>query len=129
MLKKSTVLVSGIFNILHPGHMRLLRFAKDCGNQLIVVVESDQISGSAAHVPENLRLEGIQSNNLVNEAFIFNEPIENLIKRLRPDIVVKGKEHELRLNPELKALESYGGRLIFSSGETIFSSIDLLSVC
>ena len=126
MLKKSTVLVSGIFNILHPGHMRLLRFAKDCGNKLIVVVESDQIAGSAAHVPENLRLEGIQSNNLVNEAFIFNEPIENLIERLRPDIVVKGKEHELRLNPELKALESYGGRLIFSSGETIFSSIDLI---
>lgn len=71
-------------------------------------------------MPENLRLEGIQSNNMVNEAFIFNEPIENLIERLRPDIVVKGKEHELRLNPELKALESYGGRLIFSSGETIF---------
>ena len=126
MLKKNTVLVSGNFNILHPGHLRLLRFAKECGNRLIVAVESDRIAGINAHVHENLRLENIKSNSLIDEAFISNEPIVETIKRLRPDIVVKGKEHELKINPELAALELYGGRLIFTSGETIFSSIDLI---
>ena len=91
MLKKNTVLVSGNFNILHPGHLRLLRFAKECGNRLIVAVESDRISGINAHVHENLRLENIKSNSLIDEAFISNEPIVETIKRLRPDIVVKGK--------------------------------------
>lgn len=120
------VLVTGNFNILHPGHLRLLRFARDCGDKLIVGVFSDLIAGSAAHVPENLRLEGVQSNNWVDEAFIVDEPITDIIVRVRPDIVVKGKEHELRFNPELAVLESYGGRLLFSSGEMVFSSLDLI---
>jgi len=126
MKKFKTVLVSGHFNILHPGHLRLLRSAKDYGERLIVAVESDNLSGDLAHLPENLRLQGIQSLSLVDEAFIFNEPIGNIIDRLRPDIVLKGKEHEARHNSELDALELYGGHLIFSSGETFFSSLDLI---
>jgi rfaE bifunctional protein kinase chain/domain len=124
--KSSTVFVSGSFNILHPGHLRLLRTAKDHGDRLIVAVESDCILGFKAPLPENLRLEGVQSHGLVDEAFIFDEPIANLIARLRPDVIVKGKEHETRFNPELAALNSYGGRLVFSSGETVFSSLDLI---
>lgn len=120
------VFVSGCFNVLHPGHLRLLRFAKECGNRLVVGVESDRIAGNAAHVPERLRLEGVQSNSWVDDAFIVDEPVMVAIARLRPDIVVKGKEHELRLNPELAVLEQYGGRLLFSSGETVFSSLDLI---
>lgn len=126
MLEQRTVLVSGHFNILHPGHLRLLRFAKDCGDRLVVAVESDRLAGTAAHLPEKLRLEGVQSNSLVDEAFIVEESIPQLISRLRPDVVVKGKEHEFRLNPELVALQLYGGRLVFSSGENIFSSLDLI---
>jgi rfaE bifunctional protein kinase chain/domain len=120
------VFVSGHFNVLHPGHVRLLRFAKDCGDKLIVGVESDKLAGSAAHIPEGLRLEGVLSNNLVNEAFIIDEPVSEVLLRLKPDIVVKGKEHESRFNPELVALEKFGGKLLFSSGETFFSSMDLI---
>ncbi|HLA36181.1 MAG TPA: PfkB family carbohydrate kinase [Rhodocyclaceae bacterium] len=120
------VFVSGNFNVLHPGHLRLLRFARDCGDRLIVGVHSDRIAGLGAHVPEHLRLEGIQSNSWVDEAFLLDEPITALIDRLRPDVVVKGKDFESRFNPELAALESYGGKLLFSSGETTFSSLDLL---
>lgn len=126
MNKPITVFVSGHFNILHPGHLRLLRSAKEYGDRLIVAVESDSIAGPAAHLPENLRLEGVQSNTLVDEAFIANEPISKVIDRLRPDVIVKGKEHELGYNPELKILKKYGGRLVFSSGEAIFSSFDLI---
>lgn len=126
MSKPLTVLVLGRFNILHPGHMRLLRSAKEYGERLIVGVESDRLAGFAAHLPENLRLEGLQGHSLVDVAFIYDEPITDLISRLRPDIVVKGKEHEARQNQELIALEQYGGRLVFSSGETVFSSLDLI---
>ena len=126
MADKTTVLVSGAFNVLHPGHLRLLRFAKECGGQLIVAVNSDRIAMGGAYVPEDLRLEVVQSNNWVDEAFLIDEPIAQVIARLQPNIVVKGKEHETKFNPELSVLEVYGGRLIFSSGETVFSSIDLL---
>lgn len=125
-MKTRLVFVCGNFNVLHPGHLRFLRFAKECGHHLTVAVESDRKAGASAHVPENFRLECIQSIGWVDKAFILDEPVTNVIDRLRPDIVVKGKEHELRFNPELIALEKYGGKLVFSSGETSFSSIDLL---
>jgi rfaE bifunctional protein kinase chain/domain len=121
-----TVLVSGVFNILHPGHLRLLRFARECGERLVVAVYSDRIAGKGAHVAENLRLEGVLSTSGVDEAFLMDEAISATIGRLRPDVVVKGKEHEAGWNPEAAALREYGGRLLFSSGETVFSSVDLL---
>lgn len=125
-MTRKTVFVSGHFNVVHPGHLRLLRFAKECGDYLIVAVISDQIAGKYAHVPEKMRLEGIESNSWVNESFIINEPISDAIENLKPDIVVKGKEHENQYNEEAKAVEKYGGKLLFSSGETIFSSFDLI---
>lgn len=125
-VKAKTVLVSGHFNVLHPGHLRLLRFARECGQYLIVAVESDRLAGSAAHVPEALRLEGVQSNTWVDRAFITDESVSQVISRLRPDIVVKGTEHQARYNPELEALAEYGGQLLFSSGEESFSSLDLI---
>ena len=124
--KLTTVLVSGNFNVLHPGHIRLLRFAKESGDYLIVAVESDRIAGGAAHVPEDLRIEGIKSNSWVNETILLDEPLGDLIKRLQPDVVIKGKEHQDKFNLEQAVLDSYGGKLRFSSGEIKFSSLDLL---
>lgn len=126
MKQGKLVFVCGNFNVLHPGHLRFLRFAKECGQRLIVAVESDRKAGALAHVPEGLRLECVQSIGWVDEAFILYETVTDVIERLRPDIVVKGKEHEQRYNPELVALEKFGGKLVFSSGETSFSSIDML---
>jgi len=126
IVKPKTVFVSGHFNVLHPGHVRLLRFAKECGERLVVAVESDRIAGNAAHVPELLRLEGIQTNIWVDEAFLIDAPVAETIARLKPDVVVKGKEHESHFNAELAVVEEYGGKLLFSSGETLFSSLDLI---
>ena len=92
----------------------------------MVAIESDRLAGGAAHVPELLRLEGVQSNSWVDEAFIVDEPVAQVIARLKPDFVVKGKEHECASNPESEALAQYGGKLLFSSGETVFSSMDLI---
>lgn len=126
MKEPRVVFVSGNFNVLHPGHLRLFRFAREYGDKLIVAVASDKIAGNAAHVPESLRLECVQSNSWVDEAFIVDEPITDLIARLQPGIVVKGKEHEARFNTEAAVVEQYGGRLLFSSGETVFSSLELI---
>ena len=45
---------------------------------------------------------------------------------LQPEIVVKGHEHAGRYNPERAAVEAYGGKLLFGSGEARFASLDLL---
>ena len=58
------------------------------------------------HIHEHIRLESVQSISWVDDAFIFDEPVVDLITRLRPVVVVKGKELELRFNPELAILES-----------------------
>lgn len=126
MMNKKVVFVSGHFNVLHVGHLRLLRFAKECGNYLIVGVESDKIAGDAAYVNENLRLEGIKNISWIDESFIFNEELIKVIEKIKPDFVVKGKEHEFSNNIEGEILEKIGGKLVFSSGESLFSSIDLI---
>ena len=60
MKKNSTVLVCGNFNVIHPGHLRLLRFAKEQGERLIVGVYSDRIAGGSAYVSEQLRLDELE---------------------------------------------------------------------
>ena len=62
MKKKEKILITGNFNILHPGHLRILKLAKDLGDKLIVGVHSDEIGGSGVHVPEEMRLENVKSN-------------------------------------------------------------------
>jgi rfaE bifunctional protein kinase chain/domain len=119
------VFVSGNFNIVHPGHLRLLRFAAQCGDCLVVGVQADALT-QLTLLPQAIRLEGVQSTNWVKHAFILRVPPEVFIRHLKPDVVVKGQEHENQFNPESAAVASYGGKLLFSSGETSFSSLDLL---
>jgi rfaE bifunctional protein kinase chain/domain len=117
-------LVSGNFNVVHPGHLRLLKFAADCCDILIVAVNNDQRRGVL--VPAHLRLENITSISFVDFAFIVEDDLNSAIEKIRPELVVKGKEHQGLNNPEIDALKVYGGQLLFSAGDAIFSSIDLL---
>ncbi|MBF0504236.1 MAG: adenylyltransferase/cytidyltransferase family protein [Candidatus Omnitrophica bacterium] len=119
------VFVSGNFNIVHPGHLRLLRFAAQCGDFLVVGVQADALT-QLTLLPQALRLDGVQSTSWVKYAFLLSVPPEVFIRHLKPDFVVKGQEHENQYNPESAAVESYGGKLLFSSGEASFSSLDLL---
>ena len=120
-----TVFVYGDFNILHPGHLRLLKFAKESGDKLIVGVNSDKLTSNKG-IDEQTRLESIKATSYVDEAFILDTEAVEYINQTKPDIVVKGKEHQSMQNPELDILNSYGGKLIFSSGQIGFSSLDLL---
>jgi rfaE bifunctional protein kinase chain/domain len=122
--RKKVVFVSGNFNVVHPGHLRLLKFAADCGNYLVVGVYPDGTSDTV--VPEALRLDSIKSIGFVDQAFILREPLEECIAQLKPAVVVKGKEYEDRHNRESSIVESYGGKVLFGSGDITFSSMDLL---
>jgi rfaE bifunctional protein kinase chain/domain len=125
-MKHGTVFVSGTFNVLHPGHVRLLKFAKESGEKLVVGVLSDKVAGKSAHVPEEFRLEAVTMNGLVDEAFLIEDSPNDAIRRIKPALVVKGKEHKNQENPEQQAVESYGGKLLFSSGDVVFTSLDLI---
>lgn len=121
---KRIVFVAGNFNTVHPGHLRLLRFAAECGDFLVVGVADDHVKGVL--LPVGLRLDGVNAIGFVNHAFIMESPPEDIIRALQPAVVVKGGEHEAHANPEQAAVDEYGGKLLFSSGEMRFSSIDLL---
>jgi rfaE bifunctional protein kinase chain/domain len=124
-ITKHIVFVSGNFNIVHPGHLRLLRFAAECGDYLVVGVTEDHVKGVI--ISANLRLEGVRAIGIVDYAFIMKRPIEEVVRELRPSVIVKGKEHEKLINPEKEVIERQGGKLIFSSGETVFSSLELIT--
>lgn len=117
-------MVSGNFNVVHPGHLRLLKFAADCCDILIVAVNADDRLGVL--VPAHLRLENIAAISYVDYSFIVEDDLATAIDTIRPDLVVKGKEHQEFHNPERNALAAYGGKLLFSAGDAVFSSIDLI---
>jgi rfaE bifunctional protein kinase chain/domain len=123
--KEIQVFVSGDFNILHPGHMRLLKFAKESGTYLSVGVHSDALASNKG-VSQEERLESIKATSYVDYAFILDIPAVEYIQKHQPAIVVKGKEFENRENIEEEIIKSYHGKLLFSSGEIGFSSLKLL---
>jgi cytidyltransferase-like protein len=119
------IFISGNFNILHPGHLRLFRFATELGGRLIVGVNADGNEGVT--VEQTLRLEDVRAIAAVHEAIALAEEPEAFIARLRPDYVVKGKEYQGLQNVEQAIVDDYGGTLLFSSGEVRFYSTELLS--
>ena len=104
-------------------HPKVRKFARELGDELIVGVTSDKLGGDAIHIPEQLRLEGISSNSWVTEAFLINDPINIVIDNLKPDVVVKGKEHQHNFNPERLTESFLSNRSITSRSP--FSSLDL----
>jgi rfaE bifunctional protein kinase chain/domain len=116
--------VSGNFNAVHPGHLRLLKFAAEQADVLVVGVNHDNSPGVS--LPQDMRLENVRSIAMVKHAIALDTSPTAFIAALRPDVVVKGKEFESRFNREKSIVETYGGRLVFSSGEVGFASLALL---
>ena len=90
--KESVVFVSGTFSILHPGHLRLLRFAAECGSFLVVGVFSDRLA-TRSYLEEEMRLEAVTAMTWVDHAFILDDTPQDFIRQLKPDVVVMGNEH------------------------------------
>ena len=126
MEKARTAFISGNFNVLHPGHQRIIKYASEIAERVVIGVYSDRMAGDAALIPEDYRLEGVKNNIFTTETFLLDEEVEEYLARVRPEIVLKGKEWEFEKNVEESVVNQYGGKLIFSSGGPVFSSQDLL---
>ena len=96
------ILITGHFNLLHTGHIRLFQYAKSLGGSLFVAIESDRIAGKNVNESEKDRL-NILKIKIIDKAFIYNDSLEKTILKIKPDIVVKGKEFEDKYNPEEKS--------------------------
>jgi rfaE bifunctional protein nucleotidyltransferase chain/domain len=129
--KKSTVvLCHGCFDIVHPGHIRHLKFAKEQGTFLIVSITPDvciQKGSSRPYVPEELRAENLAALEIVDAVIIApGETAIEAIDAILPDIYVKGSEYAVSSDPrflkEKANIESLGGKVAYSSGDVVFSS-------
>ena len=129
--KRSVIMCHGVFDLVHPGHIRHLMYAKSKADLLVVSLTCDA-HVSKAHfrpfVPQDLRAMNLAALEVVDYVMIDSQasPIAN-IKDLQPDCFAKGYEYSKEgLHPktreELKALESYGGEFIFTPGDVIYSS-------
>jgi rfaE bifunctional protein kinase chain/domain len=124
MLKKK-IFVSGIFEVLHPGHLRLLRFSKELGGKLVVGVFGDNLSKSRFFSQQE-RAAAVSQCMWVDEVVLIENNLNETISDIKPDIIVKGSEYKDQINEEKEIASLWGGKVIFCSGEPIFSSIDAL---
>lgn len=131
---KTIVQCHGCFDIVHPGHVRYLEFARRQGDILIVSLTGDSgISKGATrpYIPQELRAENLAALMFVDYVYIDPNPTaEAILALIKPDLYVKGREYERSTDPgflaEKSVVESNGGRILFSSGEIVFSSTALI---
>lgn len=124
----------GCFDIIHPGHLRYLQFARRQGDVLLVSLTGDAaIDKSAQHpyIPEELRAENLAALEMVDLVYIDPNPTATaLLETVRPNVYVKGKEYEAADDAgflqERHIVEAGGGTVIFSSGDIVYSSTRLL---
>ena len=92
------VFTNGIFDVLHPGHIKVLKFAKSLGGKLIVGINSDRatkiLKGEGRPINnQEIRKAILESLDFVDEVVIFDDTkILGIIQQVKPDIVVKGGE-------------------------------------
>lgn len=130
--KKRVVMCHGTFDIVHPGHIRHLLYAREKGDALVVSLTCDEHILKAnyrPHVPEALRAMNLAALEMVDYVIVDRNatPIEN-IRLIQPDFFVKGYEYGVdgKLPPktqeEKDSVEGYGGEIIFTPGDVVFSS-------
>lgn len=116
--------IVGNFNVVHPGHLRLIKFARSLVDELIIALLPDGNDG--AYVEQELRLAGIRALDAVDRAFIIDDNVQACMEALCPDLVFKGAEHEKQDNPEAEWIKAWGGKLRFCTDDPRFSLDDLL---
>ena len=135
--KKKTVMCHGVFDVVHPGHIRHLAFAKSKADLLIVSITADKHIKKGTyrpHIPENMRAISLAVFEMVDYILIDNNPKPNInIAKLKPDYFAKGFEYNSeKVNPdtqeEMKDIKKYGGKMIFTPGDIVYSSSKFLSV-
>jgi rfaE bifunctional protein kinase chain/domain len=132
---KSVIMCHGMFDIVHPGHLRHLAYAKEKADLLIASLTADEHGTKGAlrpYVPQELRAANVAALEMVDYVIIdpHPTPVEH-IKHLQPDYFAKGYEYFAegippRTQEEMDALESYGGEIVFTPGDIVYSSSALI---
>ena len=126
------ILTNGCFDLLHVGHVRYLRAAKELGGRLIVAVNSDAstraLKGEGRpRVPGEERAELLAALSDVDAVTIFDAPdVTDLIRLLRPDIHAKGTDYTEQNVPERDVVIACGGRVAIVGDPKDHSTTDLL---
>ncbi|HEY5028877.1 MAG TPA: adenylyltransferase/cytidyltransferase family protein [Candidatus Angelobacter sp.] len=126
------ILTNGCFDLLHVGHVRYLRAAKQLGGRLIVAVNSDASTRSLKgegrpHVPGDERAELLAALSDVDAVTVFDAPdVTELVRLLRPDIHAKGTDYTAESVPERDVVLACGGRVAIVGDPKDHSTTDLL---
>jgi rfaE bifunctional protein kinase chain/domain len=133
--RQSVIMCHGMFDIVHPGHLRHLAYAKDKADLLIASLSADEHGTKGAlrpYVPQELRAVNLAALEMVDYVIIDPHPTPIAhIKYLQPDYFAKGYEYFAegvppRTQEEMDALESYGGEMVFTPGDIVYSSSALI---
>jgi len=133
--KRKVIMCHGVFDVVHPGHLRHLLYAKSKADVLVASLTADQHIAKGRyrpHVPQDLRAINLAAFEIVDYVLIDPEPtpLKNL-SLIKPDIFAKGYEYQasglpLKTQAELELIRSYGGEIIFTPGDYVFSSSQLI---
>lgn len=112
------VFTNGVFDIIHGGHIKLLKLARSYGDLLVVAINTDE-SAARLKGPTRpiMKLESrkaiLESLSFVHNVITFEEDTpERLIKVIRPNVLVKGPEAANAEIPGADYVRSYGGKVI-----------------
>jgi rfaE bifunctional protein kinase chain/domain len=133
--RKKVIMCHGTFDIVHPGHLRHLAYAKEKADLLIASLTADEHIMKANHrpyVPQELRASNLAALEFVD--FVIVDPNPTPIQHIRaiqPDYFAKGYEYFTngippRTREEMDTLASYGGEMVFTPGDVVYSSSALI---
>jgi len=93
------VMASGVFDLLHSGHLHFLEEARKLGDELVVVVATDKTVREKKHepvTPEDMRLRMVSALKVVDSAVLGHEDdMYRVVEELKPDIIALGFDQDL----------------------------------
>ena len=105
---KSKVMASGVFDILHLGHLHYLEESKKLGDELFVVIATDETVRKYKHEPitnEKIRLELVNSLKPVDKAVLgYEDDMYKIVSEIKPDVITLGFDqvhNEQKIKDEL----------------------------
>ena len=118
-MKKKIIFSNGCFDLLHKGHIDLLAKARSLGDVLIVGLNSDlsvkALKGDKRPIQnQKVRFNNLLKLNSVDLIIIFEEETPlNLIKKIQPNIIVKGQDYKVKHVVGYNTIKSWGGKLFW----------------
>ena len=125
-------LANGCFDVLHVGHVRYLRAARELGGKLIVAVNGDAsvraLKGEGRPVmPAEERAEILASLADVDAVVIFPEAdVRAIIREIHPDVHAKGTDYTVESVPERDEVEACGGRVVIVGDPKNHSATEII---